>query len=129
MNNAVAIIRDIHGNAHALREELRDITDKCITERVCLGDVLGYGRSPGDYIDLLREHDFLCVQGNHDDMVTTGQKLDTVTDATEFSVEWARSVLSPEQKAWLGVLPLTIQVEDSRPFTPRFTILSAVPMC
>jgi hypothetical protein len=43
MNNSVAIISDIHGNAHALREVLRDITDQGITERVCLADVVGYG--------------------------------------------------------------------------------------
>jgi hypothetical protein len=61
MNNSVAIISDIHGNAHALREVLRDITDQGITERVCLADVVGYGGGPGECIDLLREHEFQCA--------------------------------------------------------------------
>jgi diadenosine tetraphosphatase ApaH/serine/threonine PP2A family protein phosphatase len=112
MNNSVAILSDIHGNAHALRAVLQDMADHGINERVCLGDVVGYGGSPGDCIDLLMKHGIPCVQGNHDDMVTSGQKLDTATDATHFSVEWTRSVLSPEQKAWLAALPLTMQAAD-----------------
>jgi predicted phosphodiesterase len=112
MNDSVAIISDIHGNAHALREVLKDITDQGITERVCLGDVVGYGGSPGECIDLLREHDFLCVRGNHDDMVTSGQKLDTVTDATHFSMAWTRSALNPDQTEWIANLAFTLKGSD-----------------
>ena len=112
MNNSVAIISDIHGNAHALRAVLQDIADHGINERVCLGDVVGYGGSPGDCIDLLMEHGIPCVQGNHDAMVTTGVGLDGVKDATRSAIEWTRSVLSPEQIGWLDALPLTMQAED-----------------
>jgi len=112
MNNSVAIFSDIHGNAHALRAVLKDMADHGINERVCLGDVVGYGGSPGDCIDLLMEHGIPCVQGNHDAMVSTGAGLDGVKDATRQSIEWTRGVLSPEQKAWLAALPLAIQAAD-----------------
>ena len=112
MNNSVAIISDIHGNAHALRAVLQDIADHGINERVCLVDVVGYGGRPGDCIDRLMEHVIPCVQGNHDAMVTTGVGLDGVKDATRSAIEWTRSVLSPEQIGWLDALPLTMQAED-----------------
>ena len=112
MNKSVAILSDIHGNAHALRAVLQDMADHGINERVCLGDVVGYGGSPGDCIDLLMEHGIPCVRGNHDAMVTTGSGLDGVKDATRSSIEWTRSVLSPEQMGWLAALPLTMQAED-----------------
>jgi diadenosine tetraphosphatase ApaH/serine/threonine PP2A family protein phosphatase len=112
MNNSVAILSDIHGNAHALRAVLQDMANHGINERVCLGDVVGYGGSPGDCIDLLMEHGIPCVQGNHDAMVSTGSGLEGVKDATRQSIEWTRGVLSPEQKAWLAALPLTMQAAD-----------------
>ena len=112
MNNSVAILSDIHGNANALRAVLQDMADHGINERVCLGDVVGYGGSPGDCIDLLMEHGIPCVQGNHDAMVTTGAGLDGVKDATRQSIEWTRRVLTPDQKGWLTALPMTMQAED-----------------
>jgi diadenosine tetraphosphatase ApaH/serine/threonine PP2A family protein phosphatase len=112
MNNSVAILSDIHGNAHALRAVLQDIAAQGIHESLCLGDVVGYGGSPGDCIDLLMEHGIPCVRGNHDTMVTTNEALDSITEATHFSIEWTRSVLSPEQKAWLVALPLAMQAAD-----------------
>jgi predicted phosphodiesterase len=108
----LAIISDIHGKAHAVREVLKDITDQGINERVCLGDVVGYGGSPGKCIDLLRKHVFQCVRGNHDDMVTSGQKLDTVTDAPHLSMAWTRSALNPDQTEWIANLPFTFKGSD-----------------
>lgn len=112
MNKSVAILSDIHGNAHALRAVMQDIDAQGISERLCLGDVVGYGGSPSECIDLLREHDMPCLQGNHDAMVALGTGQEGVKDATRFSVEWTRSVLSQEQKAWLTGLPLRMQAED-----------------
>jgi diadenosine tetraphosphatase ApaH/serine/threonine PP2A family protein phosphatase len=112
MNNSVVILSDIHGNAQALRAVLQDIADHGINERVCLGDVVGYGGSPGDCIDLLMEHGIPCVQGNHDAMVTPGAGLEGVKDATRQSIEWTRGVLTPAQKDWLTALPVTMQAED-----------------
>lgn len=112
MNNSVAIFSDIHGNAQALRAVLQDMADQGINERVCLGDVVGYGASPGDCINLLMTHGIPCLQGNHDAMVTTNEELDGVAEATRHSIGWSRSVLSPEQKAWLAALPLTMQAKD-----------------
>jgi diadenosine tetraphosphatase ApaH/serine/threonine PP2A family protein phosphatase len=112
MNGNVAFLSDIHGNVHALHAVLEDMEAQGISERVCLGDVVGYGGSPGECIDLLMEHGIPCVRGNHDAMVITGAGLDGVKDATRQSIEWTRGVLTPEQKDWLAALPMTMQAED-----------------
>jgi diadenosine tetraphosphatase ApaH/serine/threonine PP2A family protein phosphatase len=109
MNNAVAILSDIHGNAHALQAVLRDMETQGINERICLGDVVGYGCSPNECIDLVQQHDFRCVKGNHDAMVASNQGMDAIADNTRFSIEWTRSQLSPSQLVWLESLPLSLQ--------------------
>ncbi|WP_395715801.1 metallophosphoesterase family protein [Prosthecobacter sp.] len=112
MNNSVAIISDIHGNTHALRAVLQDIANQGISKLVCLGDVVGYGGSPGECVDLLREQGIPCVRGNHDAMVSTGSGLDDVNDATRQSIEWTRDQLSEDQIGWLAALPMMMQGED-----------------
>ncbi len=48
----IAIISDIHGNLEALEAVLADIDRRGIKDIVCLGDVVGYGASPADCLDL-----------------------------------------------------------------------------
>jgi predicted phosphodiesterase len=55
MSGNVAIISDIHGNLHALRAVLEDMEEQGITERVCLGDIVGYGANPRECIEQVRE--------------------------------------------------------------------------
>lgn len=45
MNEPVAIISDIHGNLPALQAVIEDIEKQGVCERVCLGDIVGYGAS------------------------------------------------------------------------------------
>jgi len=58
----IAIIADIHGNLTALQAVLNDI--KKLKHIILLGDVVGYGASPGECIDLLL------------DLKSEGQKID-----------------------------------------------------
>jgi predicted phosphodiesterase len=60
-----AIISDIHGNLAAFQAVLNDINGMGGIERIwCLGDVVGYGPDPKECIELLRQHDHICVAGN-----------------------------------------------------------------
>jgi len=112
MSSNVAFLSDIHGNVHALRAVLQDMGEQGINERVCLGDVVGYGGSPGECVDLLMQHGIPCVQGNHDAMVATGEIPDDLKPATRQSIEWTRNVLTPSQIDWLTALPMTLRAED-----------------
>src|SRR6478735_1599464 len=62
----VAILSDIHGNRPALEAVLGEV-EHCGAERVVfLGDIVGYGGSPSECVDLVRQAGGVCVMGNHD---------------------------------------------------------------
>ena len=109
----VAIISDIHGNLPALQAVIADIDRQGIQERVCLGDIVGYGAQPSECIELLLAKNFhVIIQGNHDAYVAADEDPSNVSDETAEVIRWTRSVLTPEQRAWLGALPLTWQDKD-----------------
>jgi predicted phosphodiesterase len=113
MNAPVAIISDIHGNLPALQAVIADIEQQGIQERVCLGDIVGYGAQPSECIELLRAKNFhTVIQGNHDAYVAADEDPPNVSDETVEVIRWTRNMLTAEQRTWLGALPLTWQAED-----------------
>lgn len=109
----VAIISDVHGNLPALQAVIADIEQQGIQERVCLGDIVGYGAQPYECIELLLAKNFLVViQGNHDAYVAADEDPSNVSEETAEVIRWTRSTLTPEQRAWLEALPLTWQGKD-----------------
>ena len=64
-----ALYSDIHGNIAALDAVLADIGDTGITERYCLGDLVGYGPEPAAVIARVRETGDPVIRGNYDDGV------------------------------------------------------------
>ncbi|NOT01080.1 MAG: metallophosphoesterase family protein [Phycisphaerales bacterium] len=69
MPTTFAIISDIHANLEALQAVLADIDGRGITEWYCLGDVIGYGASPKECLDLVIERSKATLCGNHDQAV------------------------------------------------------------
>lgn len=113
MNHSVAIISDIHGNLQALEAVIEDIEKQGIHERVCLGDIVGYGAQPAECLELLQAKDFrVILQGNHDAYVAADVDPSNVSAETLQVIQWTRQVLSAEQRDWLRALPLTWQAED-----------------
>ena len=63
----IAVISDIHSNVEALKAVLADIEARGDIEQIiCLGDVIGYGPSPRESLDLVAEKISVCLMGNHD---------------------------------------------------------------
>lgn len=60
-----AIISDIHSNLEAFQAVLDDIKKHNVTEIYCLGDIVGYGPSPRECIDLVMKCKVVLL-GNHD---------------------------------------------------------------
>ncbi|MCP4589604.1 MAG: metallophosphoesterase family protein [bacterium] len=61
-----AVISDIHSNLEALDAVLADIDRRGVKEIYCLGDIVGYGASPGECLDLVIDRCVSSVCGNHD---------------------------------------------------------------
>lgn len=65
----IAVISDIHGNAHALRPVLADMANKGIDHLLIAGDFVGYYYRPDEVFALLKGWRWECIQGNHDAML------------------------------------------------------------
>ena len=64
-----ALYSDIHGNIAALDAVLADIEAAGLTERYCLGDLVGYGPEQSAVIARVRETGDPVIRGNYDDGV------------------------------------------------------------
>jgi predicted phosphodiesterase len=108
----VAVLSDIHANLPALEAVLDDIDEVGVDERWCLGDVVGYGASPDECVELVAEKCAACLVGNHD-LAALGQ-LDTSTfsNAAATAVEWTTKNSSKKSMEFLGSLQ---PADSSRP--------------
>ena len=86
-----AIISDIHANLPALEAVLADVADQGVTSIYCLGDVIGYGPSPRECLEISREFD-VNLLGNHEEAVL----FDPVgfNARARAAVEWTKNQLS-----------------------------------
>lgn len=62
----IAILSDIHANLPAFTAVLRDVGESGATQIIFLGDIVGYGASPAECLDLVRKLGGKCVIGNHE---------------------------------------------------------------
>lgn len=102
-----AILGDVHANLTAL-DAVLDAVDAAGVDRIVqVGDVVGYGSSPAECIERMRERRALVVKGNHDAACTGELDARTFNEAARAAVEYTRSRLGPEDLRWLTRLPYT----------------------
>ncbi len=107
----ILIISDVHSNYEALRA----VAEKAgLVDAVwCLGDLVDYGPQPAKVVQWVRHHAQLCVRGNHDFALAFNEDCRCSPAFREMSVAsraMNRALLSPEQIAWLQLLPATEEV-------------------
>jgi putative phosphoesterase len=66
MEDAVAVITDIHGNLAALQASLARIAELSIERIYCGGDLVGYGPHPNEVCALVQEREIPTIYGNYD---------------------------------------------------------------
>ena len=95
----IAVIGDVHGNAHAFRAALQDIEKSGVERIVNQGDLLTYGCAPRECLELLDDmvdrFDTVQLSGNHDFFYFGGQQGDEQIFSTKqpFVVESVRWTL------------------------------------
>ena len=97
----VAVFSDIHANQAALEAVLRDADEVGVDELWCLGDVIGYGASPDECVELVRERCDACLVGNHDLAVLDELDTSTFSSAAAAAVEWTAENASAESLDFL----------------------------
>ena len=101
------LLADIHSNLEALEAVLRDCVD--FDTIWCMGDVVGYGPDPGPCLDILREHNHLCVAGNHDHVVGGLLSIEAFNDAAAEAALWTTTQLTADQIRYLAELPFVLE--------------------
>ncbi|HYE96800.1 MAG TPA: metallophosphoesterase family protein [Rubricoccaceae bacterium] len=104
----VAVFSDAHANLEALTAVLTTAEARGAEALVCLGDVVGYGPDPAACVELLRARALPTVLGNHDVAVATGEGLNALPRDGHTAALLHRRLLTEEQRAWLGALPLRL---------------------
>jgi diadenosine tetraphosphatase ApaH/serine/threonine PP2A family protein phosphatase len=117
------ILSDIHANLEALNAALEAAAPFDVLWN--LGDVVGYGGSPNEVIDIIRAKAQLNVRGNHD-RVCCG-----LTSALGFNpiareaANWTRETMTPGNRDWLASVP---QGPVQPPDHPAITLAHGSPL-
>ena len=116
--NRIAFISDIHGNIDALDAVLQEIDRQGIDEIYCLGDIVGYGASPAECVQRVRDRCRGAVLGNHDELVLSGPENNALSERVAAGIRHAQKELSQADLKWLKKLPLSVSKS-------KFTIVHA----
>ncbi|NER80728.1 MAG: metallophosphoesterase [Leptolyngbya sp. SIO1D8] len=89
-----------------------------IEYRFCLGDIGGFGPLPNRTLELLRDADVICLQGNYDYAIGAGER-DCGCGYTDprdqqfaqISYDYTFAHTAPEHRAWLQTLPKLIRLK------------------
>jgi len=110
-----AVFADVHANLEALEAVLTDMGTSAISQRVCLGDIVGYAANSAQCLERIRGLECPVVKGNHDEAAAGDGDLGEMRDIAQSGIQFARRKLSAEQRAYLAGLPLALS-SDSREF-------------
>ncbi len=105
----IAVLSDVHANLEALTAALDRVDALGADHLVCLGDVVGYGPSPAEVLEVIRARADLVVLGNHDAAVATGNEIDRLPKDGQVAARRHREMLSDDDLDWLAGLPLTAE--------------------
>ncbi len=120
----IALISDVHANIEALTRVVEKLDNESPDLWICLGDLVGYGPSPNEVIDLIRQRDFICVLGNHDAGVTGKVPLKHFRNPNRTLIEKTKQLIKKEHLSWLESLSLTVKNDNwmavhASPFEPE----------
>jgi diadenosine tetraphosphatase ApaH/serine/threonine PP2A family protein phosphatase len=98
------VLSDIHANLEALQAVL-DAAAGQWDVLWNLGDIVGYGASPNDVLDLLHPLGGLTVRGNHDRVCSGISSAVNFNPAARAAAEWTLENLTADHLLWLRTLP------------------------
>ena len=103
----LGVISDVHANILALEAVLAVLRDKGADTIVCLGDLVGYGPSPNETIDLLRQEGVMCTLGAADEQIAFdfAKSQKQRAGVADEILEWTRTVIEPRHVEFLRNLP------------------------
>lgn len=101
----LAIFSDVHANIEALTAVMHAYDQDDIGEFYCLGDVVGYGASPNECADIIRDKAKVTILGNHDAAVAGRMDYSYYYEAARHALDLHARQLSDANMDWLKSLP------------------------
>jgi len=107
----ILVLSDVHSNLEALEAAIAAAPPHDMV--VNLGDIVGYGASPNEVIELSRRLGKYFVRGNHDKAAAGLMELTDFNPMAGLAAVWTREHLTPENLEWLKALPAgPVQIES-----------------
>jgi len=98
------IISDIHSNLEALKAVLQQVPE--YDRLICLGDLVGYGASPNEVVQRVRQLNLAgLVRGNHDKVCSGIESGDNFNANAYISALWTQDKLTAKNAEYLTALP------------------------
>jgi predicted phosphodiesterase len=97
------ILSDIHANLEALNAVLAAAGEWDALWN--LGDMVGYGASPNQVLDVIRPLATLTVRGNHDRVCCGLSSALNFNPTARAAAKWTLAKLTPDNLEWLRALP------------------------
>lgn len=97
------IISDIHSNLEALQTVMAAAPEHDYV--LNLGDVVGYGASPNEVIELVKDFNGPIVRGNHDKACSGLGDTFGFNAVADKAVNWTANALTPDNREWVRRLP------------------------
>jgi diadenosine tetraphosphatase ApaH/serine/threonine PP2A family protein phosphatase len=108
------IIADIHANLEAL-DTVLDAADGSWDRVLVLGDLVGYGASPNEVVDRIREMDPIAIiRGNHDKAACGIEDGSNFNQVARVAATWTLDTLTPDNRTYLRDLPAGPAAIDNR---------------
>lgn len=126
-----AVVSDVHANLVALESVIAAAGP--VDGWWHLGDIVGYGPEPDAVVERLRGLGATGVQGNHDAAALGGPEIDWFNPDARRAMEWTRTAISAQTRAWLAAQP-TSRVDGDRtlvhgsPREPLWEYVTSIPV-
>jgi predicted phosphodiesterase len=99
------IFTDIHGNLEAFKAMLDFVEDKEIDHYLFLGDLVGYGASPNEIVEMIRKLEPLSlIRGNHDKAVAGLDSAQSFNPIAASAIHWTREKIHKKNMDFLKEL-------------------------
>jgi predicted phosphodiesterase len=108
----LGIFSDVHANYEALSAVLEAYRKENVDVYYCLGDTVGYGGSPNECADLIRELAQKTILGNHDAAVAGRMDYSYYYEAARQALDAHAAMISAENMSWLKSLPYQEYLEQ-----------------
>lgn len=110
----LGIFSDVHANIEALTAVMEAYRHEGIDEYYCLGDVVGYGASPNECADIIRQKAKVTILGNHDAAVAGRMDYSYYYEAARHALDLHARQLTRENMQWLKSLPYRYDLKEHK---------------